>query len=51
MIQVLHLYPNIKGYKMDSIRDNELSVEQVVELVKENPNRWLENGQYDDDED
>lgn len=41
MVQALHEFPNIKGLRMDDIREEGLSIEDVREGVAENRSRWL----------
>lgn len=41
MVQTLHEFPNVKGWRMDEIREDELSIEDVREQIADNPERWL----------
>jgi hypothetical protein len=41
MVQALHEFPNIRGWRMDDIRKEDLSIEDVRAGVSENPSRWL----------
>jgi hypothetical protein len=41
MVQALHEFPNIRGWRMDDIRQEDLSIEDVRAGVSENPSRWL----------
>lgn len=41
MIKTLHAYPNVKGWKLDDIRNEELTFEQVEALIGLMPRSWL----------
>lgn len=41
MVQTLHEFPNVKGWRLDDIREEDLSIGEVREGVAENPSHWL----------
>jgi hypothetical protein len=47
IVSVLHAYPNIKGYKLEEVRDYKYSLEDVKNAIEDDPS-WLSTDRDND---